>query len=191
MEAAINSEKERFRRDTRALRQRYVAALTPSARVAQEAAIAERVAVFLENAAIIASYFPMGYEVNPAACIAIAPEGARTALPWFESRDAPMLFRDAVPPLEPGPFGTMQPRAAADLLTPDTILVPLVAADIAGNRIGQGKGHFDRTLATLRERTSVVAIGLAWDEQIFDQLPADGWDQRLDAVVTPTRIIRP
>ncbi len=162
--------------------------LSAEARQALEVELAERTLPFLADAGAIGSYVPMGYEIDPAACLArFTPRVV--LLPWFASRDDTMRFRVAGGPLEPGPFGTMQPRADAAEAVPDTLLVPLVAADVQGNRIGQGKGHFDRALAAMRAVRPTVAIGIAWDVQILDTLPADSWDQHLDAVVTPTRTL--
>jgi 5-formyltetrahydrofolate cyclo-ligase len=80
----------------------------------------------------------------------------------------------------------LQPPASADALAPDLILVPLVAADRGGTRIGHGKGHYDRALAHLREGGTIVTIGLAWEPQILDApIPADPWDMKLDAIATP------
>ena len=185
MSTAPLFDKDTLRRDSRAARAAFVRGLSADERQALEAALAERALPFLANARAIGSYVPMGHEIDPAACLA-----ERTVLlPWFASRDDVMRFRVAGGPLEPGPFGTMQPRADAAEAVPDTLLVPLVAADVRCNRIGQGKGHFDRALAALRAARPTIAIGLAWDVQILDSLPADSWDQRLDAVVTPTRTL--
>lgn len=185
MPTASPFDKETLRRDARAARAAFVRGLSAEERQALEAALAERAAPFLANATAIGSYVPMGHEIDPTACLA----GRTALLPWFASRDDVMHFRVADGPLEPGPFGTMQPLADAAEAVPDTLLVPLVAADIHGNRIGQGKGHFDRALAALRAVQPTIAIGLAWDVQILEALPADSWDQRLDAVVTPTRTL--
>jgi len=97
-----------------------------------------------------------------------------------------MLFRRA-PAAEPSPWGVLQPPAGAEALAPDVVLVPLVAADRAGTRIGHGKGHYDRALAHLREGGGpVIAIGLGWEPQILDfPIPPDPWDVPLDAIATP------
>jgi 5-formyltetrahydrofolate cyclo-ligase len=185
LSTALLTDKETLRRDARAARAAFVRGISAGERRALEAALAERALPFLANARAIASYVPMGHEIDPASCIT----RGTVLLPWFASRDDAMRFRVADGPLEPGPFGTMQPRADAAEAVPDTLLVPLVAADVHGNRIGQGQGHFDRALAALRAVQPTMAIGLAWDVQILDALPADSWDQRLDAVVTPTRTL--
>ena len=92
--------------------------------------------------------------------------------------------------MEPSPWGVLQPPASAEALAPDVLLVPLVAADRAGTRIGHGKGHYDRAIAHLREGGGAVfTIGLAWEPQLVDRLFPDPWDMKLDAIVTPAEWI--
>lgn len=142
-------------------------------------------------AGTIGGYSAMMSELNPQAILeAFHKQGHGIALPWFENRAADMIFKIADGSLERGPFGIMQPSADNQPAEPDTIFVPLVAADPHGNRIGQGQGHFDRYLAKLRAKQPVVAIGLAWECQIADQLPADPWDQPLDYIATPDRLLK-
>lgn len=119
--------------------------------------------------------------------------GHTVALPFFESRDAPMQFRRWDSPwvdelLERGPWGVTQPAASADPITPDVVFVPLVGFSADGGRLGQGGGHYDRWLAANR---GVTPIGMAWDCQMVDTLPHEPHDIPLRAVVTPTRIYGP
>ena len=112
------------------------------------------------------------------------------ALPHFASRGAPMQFRRHADPydqsdLAKGPFGVLQPARSAEPLIPDVLFVPLVGFTAEGARLGQGGGHYDRWLA---EHPGRAAIGLAWDVQLCDALPAEPHDARLDAVITPTRM---
>lgn len=140
--------------------------------------------------AVVAAYYPMKDEIDPMPILtALTANGTVTALPWFADRDAPMMFR-RVPADAPGPWGVLQPANDAPPVRPDIILVPLVAADLACNRIGHGKGHYDRALANLRASGAVRTIGLAWDTQVVDApLPTDPWDIPLDAIATPDRWI--
>jgi 5-formyltetrahydrofolate cyclo-ligase len=92
--------------------------------------------------------------------------------------------------LKPGFQNIPEPPATAPQVEPDLLLVPLLAVTLAGVRLGQGRGYYDRALARLRARRPVTAIGLAWDVQIAPALPADPWDMPLDWVATPTRLVR-
>ena len=80
-----------------------------------------------------------------------------------------------------GPFGIMQPPPDNEMVSPDVILMPLLAFDAAGNRLGQGGGHYDRALAAL---PGAIRIGVAWSVQQIDAVPADSWDIPMHAVVT-------
>ena len=116
--------------------------------------------------------------------------GRQIALPRFAAPDAAMQFHLWANPcdeelLEPGLAGILQPPADAPAVIPDVLIVPLVAFTADGRRLGQGAGHYDRWLA---EHGTVEAIGLGWDIQLVDDLPVEAHDQRLTAVVTPTRI---
>jgi 5-formyltetrahydrofolate cyclo-ligase len=78
------------------------------------------------------------------------------------------------------------PKANKAVLEPDILLVPLLAFDAAGWRLGYGGGFYDRTLKGLRARKSVVAIGIAFDEQQVDAVPHLDYDERIDWVLTPS-----
>lgn len=120
--------------------------------------------------------------------------GHKIALPWFETRDSPMTFREWVSPwvddmLVPGPWtGIVQPGAEAPEIVPDVLFVPLVGFTADGARLGQGGGHYDRWLEA---HPGALPIGLAWDCQLADDLPREAHDRPLHAVVTPTRIYGP
>jgi 5-formyltetrahydrofolate cyclo-ligase len=170
-----------------ALEQRRASArsLAPQLRSQLEAALVEIVLPRLIGARIVGAYHPLKDEISPYPILAALGPGQRSALPWFLDRDSRMLFREA-PASEPSPWGVLQPRSGAEALAPDVLLVPLVAVDRSGARIGHGKGHYDRAIAHLREANPVFTIGLAWTPQLLDQpIPADPWDMKLDAIATP------
>jgi 5-formyltetrahydrofolate cyclo-ligase len=165
------SPKAETRRKALEARRAYARSLAPELRADLEAKLADIVLPRLIGARIVERLAP----------------GQRAALPWFQERDSRMIFREA-PASEPSPWGVLQPPGAAEALAPDTVLVPLVAADRKGTRIGHGKGHYDRALAHLREGEggTVFTIGLAWESQILDELlEPDPWDVPLDAIATP------
>lgn len=119
--------------------------------------------------------------------------GHRIALPWFAERTAPMRFREWANPfvdgeLEPDPFKTLQPPGDAALLIPDVVFCPLLGFTPTGGRIGYGAGHFDRWLAA---HPPQLAIGLAWDCQLEEDLPLEPHDVPLSAIITPTRMYGP
>ena len=119
--------------------------------------------------------------------------GHTLALPRFASQQSEMTFSAFSDPftesdLTEGPFQLMQPAAEAKDLIPHVVFVPLVGFTSDGHRLGQGGGHYDRWLESYRGRTKV---GLAWDVQLVETLPLEPHDQKLDAVVTPTRMYGP
>jgi 5-formyltetrahydrofolate cyclo-ligase len=177
--------KPELRAEALARRRAFARSLAPQVRTELELKLAGIVLPRLLTARIVAGYHPLKDEISPYPILERLGPGQRAALPWFLDRDSRMIFREA-PAVEPSPWGVLQPPAEAEALAPDVVLVPLVAADRAGTRIGHGKGHYDRALAHLREGGAVFTIGLAWEEQILDDpIPADPWDVPLDAIATP------
>jgi 5-formyltetrahydrofolate cyclo-ligase len=177
--------KTELRKAALAARRDYARSLSPELRAELEAKIAAIVLPHLLTARIVAGYHPLKDEISPYPVLDALGSGQRAALPWFVDRDSRMIFREA-PAAEPSPWGVLQPSAEAEALAPDTVLVPLVAADRRGTRIGHGKGHYDRALSHLRGSGRVLTIGLAWEPQILEgPIPGDPWDVPLDAIATP------
>ena len=177
--------KSGLRRQALERRRAYAASLAPEVRAELEGKLADIVLPRLIGARIVAFYHPLRDEISPYPVLERLGPGQRAVLPWFLDRDSRMLFREA-PAVEPSPWGVLQPSGGAEALAPDAVLVPLVAADRSGTRIGHGKGHYDRALSHLREGGRVFAVGIGWEEQILDApIPADPWDVPLDALATP------
>jgi len=119
--------------------------------------------------------------------------GHQIALPRISAPDGRMEFHSHSDPfeesdLEPGPRGIMQPSGEADVMTPNVLFVPLVGFTDGGARLGQGGGHYDRWLGS---HPGVIAIGLAWDMQLANELPVEPHDMPLSAIITPTRMYGP
>lgn len=180
-------DKHALRTEMRGRRAAFVRSLDDATRRSLLDALASHLISLLPADGIIATYSAIGDEIDPSG-IAVA-FGRRLALPYFATRDDPMAFRRLAGALEPGPFRIPQPTAGSAVVEPDVLLVPLVAADAGGNRLGQGMGHYDRALATLVRRKPILTLGVAWDVQIIDRLDPDPWDMPLDRVVTPSRIL--
>lgn len=167
------------------MRRSYAQALWPGTRTSLEEQLAQIVLPHLIGARIVAAYHPMRDEISPYPILDKLEDGQTAALPWFADRDARMMFREA-PASEAGPWGVLQPSPEAEAVAPDIVLVPLVMGDRHGNRIGHGKGHYDRALSHLRIAGLVRTVGLAWEFQVSDEpIPADPWDVPLDAIATP------
>jgi len=139
---------------------------------------------------IIAAYLPMGGELDPRPLMqALVKNGNSICLPVCINEDAPLVFRryrqnDA---LLPDDMGIAAPRATAQQVTPDIVLLPLLAFDGQGHRLGRGGGFYDRTLAELKKRGDCRFIGLAFDMQMVDKCPIAPHDEALHAVLTPSK----
>ncbi len=161
---------------------------------AAEAARDRFLAAGLHRGARVASgYRRIRSELDPEPLmLALVEAGCRLSVPVIEGRGLPLRFREWRPGarMQPGPFGAQVP-AEGDWLEPDLLVVPLLAFDAAGRRLGYGGGFYDRTLARLRAAGPVTAVGFGYAAQEVDEVPADRTDQILDAVVTEAGVIRP
>lgn len=143
-----------------------------------------------ETPAIVAGFWPIKDEIDIRPLMAeLANQGCHLALPVVQARGKPLLFRAWSPgePLEPGVFGTLQPFAHSAVLEPDILIVPLLACDEAGWRLGYGGGFYDRTLALLRARRKVTAVGVGFNAQLIAAVPHGPEDQPLDWLLTDQR----
>jgi 5-formyltetrahydrofolate cyclo-ligase len=168
------------------LRRHELAATHPDA---GERAAAHLPPARLAPFAVVAGYLPLGGEIDPWPTLRrLADAGARIALPVALDRRGPLIFRAYAPgdPLEPDAVKIPAPAGAAQTLVPDLVIAPLLAFDAEGHRLGQGAGHYDRTLQALRERGSVWVIGLAYAGQRIERVPREPHDQPLDAILTET-----
>jgi len=113
---------------------------------------------------------------------AIAAKGHRLALPVVVEAGAALSFRlwSEGDPTTLNAFGIAEPARSSESVQPTLILVPLLAFDAAGHRLGYGGGYYDRTL----EKSAAIAIGIAYSDQEVKELPRDHHDRRLDAIVT-------
>ncbi len=134
----------------------------------------------------MAGYWPMREEADIRPLLtALHERGHRVALPRVVRRGRPLRFLHWQPDdaLVPGHAGILEP-AGGEEITPEVLLVPLLAFDGAGQRLGYGGGFYDRTLAALRARGGLLAIGVAYGDQEVDSLPPDDHDEPLDWLVT-------
>jgi len=143
--------------------------------------------------AIVSGFAAIRDEINPADLMVwLHAEGFRLALPVMVGKGQSLVMRAWAPgdAMEAAAWGIAEPMADKPEVDPDVVLVPLLAFDVNGFRLGYGGGFYDRTLARLRAKKKVVAVGIAYDEQKVDAVPIESYDQRLDWVLTPLGPIR-
>jgi 5-formyltetrahydrofolate cyclo-ligase len=164
------------------------ASIEPGVAAAAASVIADRVPELVApEAAVVAAYWPLPGELDPRPALErLVARGHRLALPRMQAKTLPLAFHtwDRDQPLIRGGFAVMQPDPAAPVAIPDVILVPLLAFDRRGHRLGYGRGYYDRTLRALRAEGARVAIGLAFALQEFEAVPSGSLDEPLDAILT-------
>ena len=176
-------DKTALRLRMRGLRRRLAAEEADAAARAAAALPLERLPPFKA----FAIYHPQGSELDPAPLARrLAEGGAALLLPVAETRDRALVFRVWSPdlPLEPDAVGVPSPPRMSGSMRPQLVVTPLLAFDRRGGRLGQGGGHYDRTLANLRASGPVFILGLAYAGQEVAEIPMEPHDERLDAILT-------
>ncbi|MEO8811626.1 MAG: 5-formyltetrahydrofolate cyclo-ligase [Caulobacteraceae bacterium] len=169
-------------------RRRLALACPDAATRAAEALPLDRLAPF----AVVAGYRPIGGEMDPEPVLArLLAAGAVLALPAAVDRRGPLEFRAVRPRDTPimDIAGVPAPPPGAPRLAPGIVIAPLLAFDREGGRLGQGGGHYDRTIAALRAAGPVLIVGLAFAGQEVARVPREAHDERLDAILTETGYI--
>jgi 5-formyltetrahydrofolate cyclo-ligase len=136
---------------------------------------------------IVSGFMPLKSEINPIPLMRkVAQAGAALALPVIAGRGKPLIMRAYAfeDELVRGQWGIREPSADAPEVEPDVLLVPLLAFDRAGYRIGYGAGYYDMTITALRAKKPIAAIGLAYAAQEIPHVPITDRDARLDVVLT-------
>jgi 5-formyltetrahydrofolate cyclo-ligase len=139
------------------------------------------------EARTVALYAPLGSEIDTGPLAAgLTRRGLRLALPRVDAENRPLVFHAWAPgdPLSADLQGCQAPSPDAEVVDPDLFILPLVAFDRTGGRLGQGGGYYDRTLAALRGRLRPAFVGLAFAGQEVSRVPVDAHDQKLDGILT-------
>lgn len=150
-------------------------------------------AIAFEPGTIVSGFLPIRSEVDLRPLMAaLRDKGARLCVPAIIDRET-IAFRELMrgaPLIETG-FGTVGPGPEVEVLDPRLLLVPLAAFDGHGERIGYGAGHYDRAIARLRAKgMTPELIGVAFDCQEVDRVPAEPHDVQLDAILTESGLRR-
>jgi len=147
---------------------------------------------FLENipfrsSDIVSLYYPVGCELDPLPLLnKLIERDIETALPFVSRKDHPLEFRLWADgdDLETGAYGIPAPAKQAKCVIPDIVVIPMLAFDQYGARMGYGGGFYDRTLEKLRSSGQVLAVGYAYGGQQVDKVITDPLDQPMDWIVT-------
>ena len=170
-------------------------ALPPAERARAAEIIAARAfPVAVAAGTIVSGFSPMKSEINPLPLLRkLADAGAQLALPAVVGNGKPLIMRawNFGEPLAAGVWGIREPKAEAPEVAPDILLVPLLAFDRRGHRIGYGAGYYDMTITALRARKPITAVGIAFAAQEIDAVPNTLRDARLDLVLTEKEIVMP
>ena len=189
--------KDAARREARARRD----AIADPDRPAASAAVRDRIAELAADGHLprgaVGGYWPLGSELDARpALLHLKRLGRPVSLPVSGPRGTALVFREWDPeaPMASGRYGIQEPAEGRAVLRPSLLLVPLLAFDRSGHRLGYGAGYYDRTLDSLRAGRPgagvVIAVGVAFAAQEMPAVPVDGHDERLDWIVTERETLR-
>ena len=141
----------------------------------------------------LAGYLPIGSELDPQPALQRLHErGAQTALPVVVAEAQPLIFRayQSGDDLITEAFATRAPTAQAAQVMPDLVLVPMLAFDRKGYRLGYGGGFYDRTIAQFQQKKLDCAfIGFAYAAQQVDEVPVGAYDLPLNVIITEQGVV--
>lgn len=148
--------------------------------------LADYLAVYRGRA--LSGYMPMRTEIDPLP--AMAAHQGPVCVPVIIAKGQPLKFREWTPgcAMITGEFGALIPAEGA-WIEPHVLIVPLLAFDARGYRLGYGGGFYDRTLQALRLRRTTLAVGYAFGAQQVSEVPIDDYDQCLDAIITENGLL--
>ena len=141
----------------------------------------------------VAAYWPFRDEIDVRPLLtAMDAMGCNCLLPVMMGRKEPLQFHQWRPgdDLEVSRFGALEPSKFYPSMTPDVIILPLLAFDRNGMRLGYGGGYYDRTLSALRGKREILAVGAAYQGQEMENISHDDHDQTMDALVTEQSVVR-
>jgi 5-formyltetrahydrofolate cyclo-ligase len=149
----------------------------------------------VKNARIVSTYLHTGSEVRTGEIVeTLLSQGKKVIVPITDKENKRLVFSELRAPekeLESGIFGIPEPRREfrrpISLEEADVVLVPGVAWDIRGYRLGYGAGYYDRSINSLHKR--ILTIGLAYELQVVESVPRTRYDRRADKLVTECRVI--
>ncbi len=142
---------------------------------------------------VVSAYWPMKTELDlRPLMLSLFNRGLTVCLPVVSEKNAPLLFRrwERDAELVEGPYGTEQPDEKYETVTPTVLLLPLLAFDRTGGRLGYGGGYYDRTVRLLRQTGTPVIVGAAFSDQEIERVPLEETDESMDFILTEKEIIK-
>lgn len=192
----MDSAKSIIRARMKKSREDYFKSLSETARVNLNQKIGKNILSLVPAHACgsVAGFWPMSSEPDIRSVLeTLILQGCKALLPVTQGAGSPLSFRVWKPgdQLRVSSFKTMEPLSRSPLHDPEVILVPLLAFDGRGHRLGYGAGHYDRTLSQLQKRKlNVLTIGVAFEIQRVNELPMGSYDQPLGWVVTEKKVYK-
>lgn len=148
----------------------------------------------LKEGGIIAGYWPVNAEINVMPLLVqLLHKGYACALPQVIKKMPPLIFRswNEKMPMQANMYNIKEPDPTKSaIVRPDVVIVPLLAFDAAGHRLGYGAGCYDQALRHLKSTGQVLAVGVAYDLQKIDKVLAEPHDCPMDMVVTERTVYR-
>lgn len=142
---------------------------------------------------VFAVYYPIGSEVNSRPLIdTLNDMGHITALPVIKDRQSALEFRvyRSEQKLNKGAFGVPEPSPNMPTVIPDFLIIPMLAFNKQGYRLGYGTGFYDRTLTEMRRAKPIKAIGVAYSVQQIDDMPVESHDEKMDWIITEKEALK-
>ena len=177
----------------RARARRAAAHAKHGARAGEQLALHGLEFLAVEPRAIVSGFFAIRDEIDPAPLLGrLAARGHPLCLPVMQGKDQPLVFRAWAPgdDMASATWGIAEPLPSRSEYQPDVVLVPLLAFDAQGYRLGYGGGFYDRSLQRLRKLKPIVAVGIGYDELKIDEVPHLDYDEPVDWVLTPSGPLR-
>ena len=148
----------------------------------------------LKTPCVISGYWPVKGEINVLPLLeTLRTHGHTCVLPHVVDKLTPLIFYkwDSKTPMIQGAYGIQEPDPkASSIIIPDIILVPLLAFDTDGHRLGYGGGHYDRTIEYLKAMRKITVVGISFAYQQFDTVPIESHDHTMDYIVTERNVFK-
>lgn len=140
----------------------------------------------------LSGYMPIRTEINPLPAMREMVGFGPVGVPVIEGPGRPLGFHLWTPDgeMQAGPFGAKVP-VLQEKMVPQVLILPLLAFNRAGHRLGYGGGYYDRTLEALRAAGPVHAVGFGYGAQLVHDLPTEPTDQPLDVIITENGVLHP